>query len=61
MTLPERDLLTPGPEERKLLNRLRFWITGRWPDAVVGERLALEDRYAERLSEHFGERFGVRP
>ena len=30
----------PGPEERKWTSRLRFKLTGRWPDAVVAERLA---------------------
>ena len=32
--------MTPGPEERKLRNRVIFKITGRWPQSVVDERLA---------------------
>jgi hypothetical protein len=30
----------PGPEERKLHNRLFFAVFGFWRDAVVRERLA---------------------
>jgi hypothetical protein len=31
----------PGPQERKWSSRLRFRLFGRWPDAVVAERLAI--------------------
>jgi hypothetical protein len=38
MTL-QRTSVGPGPEERKLRNRLIFRLTGRWPKVVVAERL----------------------
>lgn len=36
----------PGPEERKLRNRLHFWLFRQWPQAVVRERLADADARA---------------
>lgn len=36
----------PGPEESKLRNRLRFYLTRCWPDVVVRERLGIMDEIA---------------
>jgi hypothetical protein len=35
--------MTPGPVERRWTSRLCFKLFGRWPDAVVAERLAALD------------------
>jgi hypothetical protein len=43
----EDEQFAPGPEERKLHNRMIYQITGRWPRTVVDERLRManEHRY----------------
>lgn len=36
-----------GPEERKLLSRIRFWASGRWPQSVIDERLSRDTSTTE--------------
>jgi hypothetical protein len=38
----------PGPQERKRSSQIYFKIFGRWPHAVVAERLGIDLVAAER-------------